>query len=53
MNKTNKELQDLLNSVYAEYKYVFRKYKKQTSHFSKNGVYKQWIKNSYKEIVDE
>ena len=47
------ELQMLLNEVYIEYKYVFRKYKKQSSHFSKNGLYKQWVKNKYKEIIDE
>lgn len=47
------EIQMLLNEVYAEYKYVFRKYRKQSSHFSKNGLYKQWVKNKYKEIVDE
>ena len=47
------EIQMLLNDVYAEYKYVFRKYRKQSSHFSRNGLYKQWVKNRYKEIVDE
>ena len=47
------ELQMLLNEVYTEYKYVFRKYRKQSSHFSRNGLYKQWVKNKYKEIVDE
>ena len=47
------ELQVLLNDVYAEYKYVFRKYRKQSSHFSRNGLYKQWVKNKYKEIIDE
>lgn len=53
--KTNEqsEIQMLLNEVYAEYKYVFRKYRKQSSHFSRNGLYKQWVKNRYKEIVDE
>ena len=35
------ELKIILNEVYIEYKYVFRKYKKQSSHFSKNGLYKQ------------
>ena len=47
------EIQMLLNEVYTEYKYVFRKYRKQSSHFSRNGLYKQWVKNRYKEIVDE
>ena len=47
------EIQMLLNDVYAEYKYVFRKYRKQSSHFSRNGLYKQWVKNKYKEIIDE
>ena len=47
------EIQMILNDVYAEYKYVFRKYRKQSSHFSRNGLYKQWVKNKYKEIVDE
>ena len=53
--KTNErdEIQMLLNEVYTEYKYVFRKYRKQSSHFSRNGLYKQWVKNRYKEIVDE
>lgn len=53
--KTNErnEIQMLLNEVYTEYKYVFRKYRKQSSHFSRNGLYKQWVKNKYKEIVDE
>ena len=52
--KTNErnEIQMLLNEVYAEYKYVFRKYRKQSSHFSRNGLYKQWVKNKYKEILD-
>ena len=52
-NKEKYELQILLNEVYAEYKYVFRKYRKESSHFSRNGLYKQWVKNKYKEIVDE
>ena len=47
------ELQMLLNEVYTEYKYVFRKYRKHSRHFSRNGLYKQWVKNKYKEIVDE
>ena len=47
------ELKIILNEVYIEYKYVFRKYRKQSSHFSRNGLYKQWVKNRYKEIVDE
>ena len=53
--KTNErnEIQMLLNEVYTEYKYVSRKYRKQSSHFSRNGLYKQWVKNRYKEIVDE
>lgn len=53
--KTNErnEIQMLLNEVYTEYKYVFRKYRKESSHFSRNGLYKQWVKNRYKEIVDE
>ena len=53
--KTNErnEIQMLLNEVYTEYKYVFRKYRKQSSHFSRNGLYKQWVKNKYKEIIDE
>lgn len=38
------KIQILLNEVYAEYKYVFRKYRKESSHFSRNGLYKQWIK---------
>ena len=38
------KIQTLLNEVYTEYKYVFRKYKKHSSHFSRNGLYKQWIK---------
>ena len=52
INEKN-EIQMLLNEVYAEYKYVFRKYRKQSSHFSRNGLYKQWVKNKYKETVDE
>ena len=52
INERN-EIQMLLNEVYTEYKYVFRKYRKQSSHFSRNGLYKQWVKNKYKEIVDE
>ena len=51
--KERQEFQNLLNDVYAEYKYVFRKYKKESSHFSRNGLYKQWVKNIYKEIIDE
>ena len=52
-NNERYELQMLLNEVYAEYRYVFRKYRKQSSHFSRNGLYKQWVKNKYKEIIDE
>ena len=52
INEKN-EIQMLLNEVYAEYKYVFRKYRKQSSQFSRNGLYKQWVKNKYKEIIDE
>lgn len=51
--KERQEFQNLLNDVYAEYKYVFRKYKKESSHFSRNGLYKQWVKKIYKEIIDE
>ena len=47
------KIQLLLNEVYTEYKYVFRKYRKESSHFSINGLYKQWVKNKYKEIIDE
>lgn len=51
--KERQELRELLNDVYAEYKYVFRKYRKESSHFSRNGLDKQWVKNKYKEIIDE
>ena len=41
------EFQVLIQEVYREYKSVFKKYRKETTHFSKDGKYVEWIKNDY------
>lgn len=41
------EIQILINEVYIEYKTIFKKYRKETTHFSKCGKYVEWIKNDY------
>ena len=33
------EIQILIQEVYVEYKTVFKKYRKETTHFSKDGKY--------------
>ncbi len=45
---TNKEeYQEIIREVYIEYKYVFKQYRKETTHFSRDGKYVEWIKNDY------
>lgn len=41
------EVQVLINEVYIEYKSIFKKYRKETTHFSRDGKYVEWIKNDY------
>ena len=41
------EIQILINEVYIEYKTIFKKYRKETTHFSKDGKYVEWVKNDY------
>ena len=41
------EIQILIQEVYVEYKTVFKKYRKETTHFSKDGKYVEWVKNDY------
>ena len=41
------EIQILINEVSIEYKSVFKKYRKETTHFSKDGKYVEWVKNDY------
>lgn len=52
MNRENRsyeksEIQILIREVYIEYKSVFKKYRKETTHFSRDGKYIEWIKNDY------
>ena len=44
---TNEEIEKLINEVYIEYKVIFKKYRKETTHFSKDGKYVEWTKNDY------
>ena len=46
-NYERSEIQILIQEVYIEYKAVFKKYRKETTHFSKDGKYVEWIKNDY------
>ena len=41
------EIQILIQEVYIEYKTIFKKYRKETTHFSKDGKYVEWVKNDY------
>lgn len=41
------EIQILINEVYIEYKTILKKYRKETTHFSKCGKYVERIKNDY------
>lgn len=41
------EIQILINEVYIEYKAIFKKYRKETTHFSRDGKYVEWTKNDY------
>ena len=41
------EIQILINEVYIEYTTIFKKYRKETTHFSKCGKYVERIKNDY------
>lgn len=52
MNKENKnfeksEIRILIQEVYIEYKSILKKYRKETTHFSKDGKYVEWVKNDY------
>ena len=41
------EVQVLINEVYIEYKSILKKYRKETTHFSRDGKYVEWIKIDY------
>ena len=41
------EIQILIQEVYIEYKTVFKNYRKETTHFSRDGKYVEWTKNDY------
>ena len=41
------EIQILIQEVYIEYKTTFKKYRKETTHFSRDGKYVEWTKNDY------
>ena len=42
------EIQILINEVYIEYKTIFKKYRKETTHFSRDGKYVEWTKKNKK-----
>ena len=46
-NYKKTEIQILIQEVYIEYKTIFKKYIKETTHFSKDGKYVEWVKNDY------
>ena len=45
------EIQILIQEVYIEYKTVFKKYRKETTHFSRDGKYFEWVKMIMKDEV--
>ena len=48
MNNYKKtEIQILIQEVYIEYKTIFKKNRNETTHFSKDGKYVEWVKNDY------
>lgn len=47
--KINKDFRKLIEEVYLEYKVELKKYRKEITHFTKNGVYHEWKKNNYKD----
>lgn len=46
----NKEFKMLMKDVYSEYIVALKKYRKEMTHFTKNGVYHEWTKNKYKDV---
>lgn len=47
MNDKEKEINELIRDIYLEYRYLFQKYRKDMSHFSRNGSYKESLKTKY------
>lgn len=47
MNKEKSEVYILIQETYIEYKAIFKKYRKETTHFSRDGKYVEWTKNDY------
>lgn len=41
------KLKDLVHNIYVQNRYLFQKYKKEVTHFSKNGIVQEWTKNKY------
>ncbi len=44
---TNREFKMFVHDVYIEYRYLFQDYRKEVSHFSKNGKHQEWTKSKY------
>ena len=47
MNKEKSEVYILIQETYIEYKAIFKKYRKETTHISRDGKYVEWTKNYY------
>lgn len=47
---TNKEFKEFIQDINLQYIAEFKKYRKEMTHFTKNGIYQEWEKNKYKEI---
>lgn len=45
---TNKEFKLFVHDVYIEYRYLFQDYRKDVTHFTKNGKYQEWEKNYFR-----
>lgn len=43
----NEELKILVHDIYIQYRYLFQNYRKEVSHFSRNGKIQEWTKNRY------
>lgn len=49
---TNKKFWNFIQDINLEYITEFKKYRKEMTHFTRNGIYQEWTKNKYKEIEE-
>lgn len=50
-NMTKREFKLFVQDVYIEYRYLFQNYRKDVTHFTKNGKYQEWNKNKLRKNV--